>query len=65
MWMAAPLCLLWTLLKERNRASFEDEAPSTHRMKFTFMCALWSWEKLYSVDNTGSLVDFSAWLGYR
>ena len=41
--------------------AFEDVAPSTHRMKVAFLCTLWSWENLYSVDNTDSLVDF--WCG--
>ena len=64
-WMATPLCLFWTLWKERNRAAFEDETPSAHRMKCTFLCTLWSWAKLYSVDNLDSLMDFLTWLGYR
>ena len=53
--MAAPLCLFWTIWQVRNRAAFEDVAPSTHRM-------MWSWANLYGVDNTDSLVDFLAWL---
>ena len=64
-WMATPLCLFWMLWKERNRAAFEDETPSAHRMKCTFLCTLWSWAKLYSIDNLDSLVDFLTWLGYR
>ena len=64
-WMAAPLCLFWTLLKERNGAAFEDEAPSIHILKSTCLCTLWSWAKLNSVDNLDSLVDFLTWLGYR
>ena len=63
--MVAPLCLFWTVWLERNRAAFEDVVPSAHRMKVTFLCTLWSWAILYSVDNTDSLVDFLAWLGYR
>ena len=45
--------------------AFEDAAPSAQRMKVTFLCTLWSWANLYSVDNTESLVDFLVWLGYR
>ena len=63
--MAAPLCLFWTLWKERNRATFENEAPSAHKMKSTFLFTLWSWAKLYSVDNLDSLVELLTWLGYR
>ena len=64
-WMAAPLCLFWTLWQVRNRVAFKQLAPSAHRMNVTFLCILWSWEILYSVHNTDSLVDFLAWLGYR
>ena len=64
-WMAASLCLFWTLWKERNRAIFENEAPSAYRMKSTFLFTLWLWTKLYSVDNLDSLVEFLTWLGYR
>ena len=34
--MTIPLCLFWTKWQEMNRAAFEDEAPSAHRMKVTF-----------------------------
>ena len=43
--------------------TFEDETPSTHRMKVTFLCTLRSWANLYSVDNTDSLVDYLTLLG--
>ena len=64
-WLAAPLCILWTLWIERNRVAFENEVPSAHRMKSFFLFTLWSWAKLYSVDNLNSLVGFLSWLGYR
>ena len=63
--MATPLCLFWTVWKVRNRVAFKDATPSAHKMKVTFLCTLWSWTNLYSVDNTDSLVHFRAWLGYR
>ena len=64
-WMAIPLCLFWTLWKERNKAAFENKTPSVHRLKSTFVCTLWSWAKLNSIDNLDSLVDFFTLLGYR
>ena len=50
--MVTPLCLFWTLWKERNRAVFEGEVPSIHKKKASFLCTLWAWAKLYRVDNT-------------
>ena len=64
-WMAAPLCLFWTLWLERNRVVFENEAPSAHRMKSSFLFTLWGWAKVTKVDNSISLVGFLAWLGCR
>ena len=49
---------------ERNKVAFENEAPSAHRMKSFFLFTLWSWAKLYSVDNLNSLVGFLSWSGY-
>ena len=43
---------------ERNRVVFENEIPSAHRMKSFFVFSLWSWAKMYSVDNLNSLVGF-------
>ena len=64
-WLAAPLCLFWTVWNERNRAALENEIPSAFRIKSSFLFTLWSWDKLYSGDNLSSLVDFLTWLGYR
>ena len=62
---SAPLCIFWTLWMERNRVVFENEVPSAHRMKSFFLFSLWSWAKLYSVDNLNLLVGFLTWMGYR
>ena len=35
-WMIAPLCLFWTLWRERNMTAFENITPSAHRLKTTF-----------------------------
>ena len=64
-WLAAPLCLFWTLWRERNRVVFENEVSSAQRTKATFLSNLWSWANLYSIDNTNSLVDFLSSMGCR
>ena len=64
-WMAAPLCLFWTLWLERNRVVFENEAPSVHRLKSSFLFTLWGWARATKVDNSISLVGFLAWMGCR
>ena len=63
-WMAAPLCLFWTLWRPRNRLVFENEmVTSDQRIKSNFVTNLWTWANLYCVDNTNSILDFLTWLG--
>ena len=61
----SPLCIFWTILWERNRLAFEDVNISVNRMKYTFLCNLWSWVNLYSVGRPRSLVDFFTWVGCK
>ena len=35
--MTTPLCLFWTLRRERNMIMFDDEEISVHRMKNMIM----------------------------
>ena len=63
--MIAPLCIFWTLWWERNRLVFEGVNISINRMKSTFLCNLWSWVNLYSVERPRSLVYFLLWMGCK
>ena len=60
-WRAVPLCLFWTIWKERNRRSFENVELFVQRLKFLFLCTLLSWTNLF-IENS-FLVDFIDWLG--
>ena len=64
-WMAAPMCIFWTLWREINRLVFEDVNVSVNRMKSTFLCNLWSWVNLYSVEKPRPLIDFLTWVGCK
>ena len=64
-WLAALLCLFWTVWQNRNKVVFENRAILDQRTKVIFLSKLWSLENIHSVDNTNSLVDFLAWLGCR
>ena len=64
-WMAAPLCLFWTLWRARNRLVFKNEVTSAQRIKANFVTNLWTWVNLYCVDNMNSVLDFLTWLGSR
>ena len=58
-----PLCLFWTIWKERNRRSFENMELSVQRMKFLFLCSLLSWTNLFIKHTFMFLVDFIDWWG--
>ena len=64
-WMAAPLCLFWTLWHERNMMVFGNGVTFTQRTKASFLSNLWIWTNLYSVNNTNSLLDLLTWMGSR
>ena len=62
-WMAAPLCLFWTLWRERNRAVFDNGVTNAQKIKSNFLSNLWNWKILYSVVSTNSCGFFGlAWV---
>ena len=64
-WMAASLCLFWTVWKERNRIAFVNEDISIQRMKNSFVYNLWSWSKSCLDVGPLPLINFFDWLGSR
>ena len=56
--MMAPLCLFWTIWKERNRAVFEDVLPLAQRIKDSLVFGLWSWEKTDTQTQALNFIDF-------
>ena len=56
--MAAPLCLFWSIWRERNRIAFDDERCSVHRLKASFVFSLWSWSNVHITEKIDSLMDF-------
>ena len=58
-WWATPLCVFWIIWRERKRSSFEKEKQSNRRLKYNFLCNLWSWTKVFMDDSTLSLIEGS------
>ena len=44
-WKVAPLCIFWSVRKERNNIDFENRDLSIQRLKKSFACRLWNWFK--------------------
>ena len=62
-WFVAPLCLFWTICKERNKITFVNEDFFIQRMKNSFVCNLWSWSKSCLDVGPLPLISFFDWLG--
>ncbi|KAJ9701721.1 hypothetical protein PVL29_006900 [Vitis rotundifolia] len=57
-WKMAPLCIFWSVWKERNLLAFGNEELSLQRLKYSFVCNLWSWVRASIVLCPSSLVSF-------
>ena len=56
--MATPLCLFWSIWRERNKIAFDDERCSVHRLKTSFVYSLWSWSNVPITEKSDSLMGF-------
>ncbi|RVX21022.1 hypothetical protein VitviT2T_011245 [Vitis vinifera] len=61
-WEATPLCIFWTVWKERNRIAFREGVLNVQKLKNIFVCNLWSWAKLYVGEEAFSLIGFLEWM---
>ena len=61
-WQAAPLCLFWTVWKERNSRVFHDKGIGFKGLSSLFF-DLWGWVNMFIVSKAISFVDFVYWLG--
>ena len=57
-WLAAPLCLFWTLLRARNRLVFENKGTNVQKIKANFVTNLWAWANMFREDKTNSVAEF-------
>ena len=64
-WKTAPLCLMWTIWKERNRRAFDDVERNDQDLKSIFLYTFVNWARVYIKDHTLSLFDFVNWLATK
>lgn len=56
-WNVAPLCLFWTICKERNKRAFENVELLDQELKFTFPCNFLEWFKGGLRQESFSVID--------
>ena len=61
-WKSIPLCIFWTVWKERNMLAFRGGELNIQKLKNSFVCSLWSWARLYIGKERMSLIGFLEWL---
>ena len=61
-WRATPLCLMWTLWKERNEKVFNNTKRSDQALKLSFLYTFVNWGIVYLEDHSLSMIDFIEWL---
>ena len=61
-WQMAPLCIFWSVWKERNRLAFRGGVVNVQRLKNSFVCNLWNWAKVYLGEEAFSLIGFLEWI---
>ena len=61
-WEAIPLCIFWTVWKERNRIAFREGVLNVQKLENIFVCNLWSWAKLHVGEEAFSLIGFLEWM---
>ena len=61
-WNSIPLCIFWTVWKERNRLAFRGGSLAIQTLKNYFVCNLWSWARVYMGEESSSLLGFLEWL---
>nr|CAN60781.1 hypothetical protein VITISV_022451 [Vitis vinifera] len=61
-WRAAPLGLMWTIWKERNKRVFDDIERNDQDIKSIFLYTFVNWARAHIKEHTFSLIDFVDWL---
>ena len=53
-----PLCLMWTVWRERNSRTFEDVMKSTYQLLGSFVESLFDWSTTWGFTTANNVHDF-------
>ena len=57
-WMAMPLCLMWSLWNERNQCTFDGIERPVSILKENLLRTLFTWSHVFGVISSTSFLDF-------
>ena len=57
-WNIVPVCLMWTIWKERNQRTFEDVSILDRQILEGFILNLFDWSRVWGFSNSTSISDF-------
>lgn len=63
-WTTVPLCLFWTIWKEKNMRAFENIEKGDQAIKQSFVYVFCGWVRVY-IGDSSLLLDFIDWLSSR
>ena len=58
LWNLVPLCLMWTVWRERNARTFEDVWRSTDQLIESFVNSLFDWSRIWGFTTTNYVPEF-------
>uniref|UniRef100_A0A2N9I5R6 Reverse transcriptase domain-containing protein n=1 Tax=Fagus sylvatica TaxID=28930 RepID=A0A2N9I5R6_FAGSY len=59
-WNLIPLCLMWTVWRERNLRTFEDLSSSPDQLLGTFVTSLFDWSRIWGFTTAVTVTEFAA-----
>jgi hypothetical protein len=57
-WNIVPICLMWTIWKERNQRTFEDVSRSDSQILEGFTLTLFDWSRAWGFTTSTSITEF-------
>ncbi len=55
-----PLCLMWTVWRERNSNTFEDVSSSSDQLLGNFVMSLYEWVRIWGFTTADTVTEFVA-----
>jgi hypothetical protein len=63
-WRMAPLCLMWTIWRERNFRCFEDKELTMAEISTRFLTVLYQWAGVLNIPQVSSMSQFVDFCSY-